>query len=237
MAKKLSFQDLILWEDNDYVVINKPPFVATLQDRNQDYNILSLAKAYIPAAQVGHRLDKETSGALIVAKNPEAYRHISIQFEHREVGKEYHAVVDGIHALKDRIVNDRILQLSNGTVRIDRKGKEAETVFNTIQAYRNHCLVECKPITGRMHQIRIHLAHLGASITGDVQYGGQPFLLSSLKRNYRVGKYEEEQPLIKRLALHAKSITFKTLNDETKTITTEYPKDFRVLLLQLGKNS
>ncbi|MEM9859623.1 MAG: RNA pseudouridine synthase [Bacteroidota bacterium] len=237
MAKKLSFQDLILWEDNDYVVINKPPFVATLQDRNKDYNILSLAKAYNAEAQVGHRLDKETSGALIVAKNPEAYRHISMQFEHREVGKEYHAVVDGIHALEDRIVNDRILQLSNGTVRIDRKGKEAETVFNTIRAYRNHCLVECKPITGRMHQIRIHLAHLGASITGDVQYGGQPFLLSSLKRNYRVGKYEEEQPLIKRLALHAKSITFKTLDNTIKTVETEYPKDFRVLLLQLGKNS
>lgn len=237
MARKLTFADLIVWKDSDYVVINKPPFIATLQDRNSDYNILSLAKTDLPDAQVGHRLDKETSGALIIAKNPEAYRHISMQFEHREVLKEYHAVVDGIHSFENRVVTDKILQLSNGTVRIDRKGKDAETRFNTLHAYRSHSLIKCEPTTGRMHQIRIHLAHHGAPITGDEKYGGMPFFLSSVKRGYRTGKWEEEQPLIKRLALHAKSVTFKTLNGTLKTVETEYPKDFRVLLLQLKKNS
>ncbi|MEM1406311.1 MAG: RluA family pseudouridine synthase [Bacteroidota bacterium] len=237
MAKKLAFADLIIWEDDDYAIINKPPFISTLQDRQIDYNILSLAKTYNADAQIGHRLDKETSGALVVAKNPDAYRHISMQFEHREVIKEYHAVVDGIHSFKKKLVNDRILQLSNGTVRIDRKGKDAETVFNTLRAYRNHSLVQCRPVTGRMHQIRIHLAKNGAPITGDEKYGGKPFYLSSVKRGYRAGKWDEEQPLIKRLALHAKSIAFKTLNGTVKKVEADYPKDFRVLLLQLEKNS
>lgn len=236
MARKFNFDDLIIWEDNDYAVINKPPFVATLEDRNSNYNILSLAKSTIPDAQVGHRLDKETSGALIIAKNPEAYRHISMQFEHREVGKEYHAVVDGTHAFKNKNVGDKILQLSNGSVKIDRKGKEAETTFNTLKAYRYHSLIKCEPKTGRMHQIRIHLANHGASITGDEKYGGQPFYLSSVKRGYKTGKWEEEQPLIKRLALHAFSITFKRLDGQVKTVEAEYPKDFRVLISQLEKN-
>ncbi|MEM6524240.1 MAG: RNA pseudouridine synthase [Bacteroidota bacterium] len=237
MAKRIAFTDLIIWEDNDYVVINKPPFISTLQDRNIDYNILSLAKSYVQEAQVGHRLDKETSGALIVAKNPEAYRQISIQFERREVEKEYHAVADGVHAFNDKVVIDRILQLSNGTVRIDRKGKEAETGFNTLKAYRSHSLILCKPVTGRMHQIRIHLAHHSASITGDAQYGGNPFYLSSVKRNYHVGRWEQEQPLIKRLALHARSVAFKTRDGTIQKVEADYPKDFRVLLLQLEKNS
>ncbi|MEO0551834.1 MAG: RNA pseudouridine synthase [Bacteroidota bacterium] len=236
MAKKLAFADLIIWEDDDYAVINKPPFISTLQDRNIDYNILSLAKIYNSDAQVGHRLDKETSGVLIVAKNPEAYRHISMQFEHRAVIKEYHAVVDGIHSFKEKFANDKILQLSNGSVRIDRKGKEAETVFNTLRVYSNHSLVQCRPVTGRMHQIRIHLAKNEAPITGDERYGGKPFYLSSVKRGYRTGKWDEEQPLIKRLALHASSIMFKTLNDTVKKVMADHPKDFRVLLLQLEKN-
>lgn len=237
MARKLAFKDLIIWEDDDYVVINKPAFISTLQDRNANYDILSLARAYTPEAQVGHRLDKETSGALIVAKNPEAYRQLSMQFEHREIEKQYHAVVDGIHAFNNEIVMDCILQLSNGTVRIDRKGKEAKTVFTTLRAYRNHSLIQCQPVTGRMHQIRIHLAHHGAPITGDTLYGGKPFYLSSVKRNYHLGKGEEEQPLIKRLALHARSVAFKGMGGAIQRVEADYPKDFRVLLLQLEKNS
>ena len=93
----IHFKDLILYENEDYVVINKPPFIATLEDRVEKVNVLALAKDYTLDAQVCHRLDKETSGVLAIAKNPEAYRHLSMQFEHREVTKIYHAVVDGCH--------------------------------------------------------------------------------------------------------------------------------------------
>ncbi len=236
MAKRIYFKDLVIWEDADYVLINKPPFISTLEDRNDPYNILEMARDTIPEAQVGHRLDKETSGILAIAKNPEAYRHLSIQFENREVRKEYHAVSDGIHDFRDLAAGERILKLSNGTVRIDRKGKEAETIFNTLHAYRRHTFIRCEPITGRMHQIRIHLAHRKASISGDPLYGGKPFYLSDIKHNYSLGKWQEEQPLIKRLALHAFSLSFKGMNGSIVEARAEYPKDFRVMLLQLDKN-
>ena len=87
-----------------------------------------------------------------------------------------------------------------------------------------------------MHQIRIHLANLGASISGDAYYGGRPFFLSSVKRNYNLKKDTDEQPLIKRHALHAYELTFLSLEDEKITVKADYPKDFRVLVEQLGKN-
>ncbi len=236
MARKFKFEDLVIWENDDYCVINKPPFVSTLDDRNDPVNILGLAREAIEGAQVCHRLDKETSGVLIVAKNPEAYRHMSMQFENRTVGKEYHAVADGTHDFQNKVVEDKILKLSNGTVRIDRKGKEATTTFNTLVAYKAHTLIECRPLSGRMHQIRIHLANQGAPITGDVSYGGKYFYLSSIKKKFHLKKETEEQPLLKRIALHAHKLTFLTLKGEKTTVMAEYPKDFRVLVEQLEKN-
>ena len=236
MAKRIRFTDLVIWEDDDFVLINKPPFISTLEDRNDPFNILSLARDAYPLAQVGHRLDKETSGVLAIAKNAEAYRHLSVQFEDRKVKKVYHALVDGTHDFKDLVITEPILKLSNGMVRIDRKGKDAETVFNTMHAYRQHTLVRCEPITGRMHQIRIHLAHRDASISGDPLYGGKPFYLSAIKRNYSLGKWQEEQPLIKRLALHAFYLSFEDMTGKVVQVEAGYPKDFRVLIQQLDKN-
>lgn len=238
---KLNFPDLILFENEDYVVINKPPHVATLDERNADNpnSILRLARTYTPDAQVAHRLDKETSGCLAIAKNPEAYRHLAMQFEHREVAKRYHAVVSGIHDFEGISVYLPILPLPrDGVVKIDRqKGKEAETIFNTLRAYRLHTLVECMPITGRMHQIRIHLTCLKAPIVGDETYGGKPAYLSELKRNYNLKKETDELPLIKRVALHAHSLTFAGLDGQEMTIEAPYAKDFDVLVKQLVKFS
>lgn len=233
---KLNFTDLILWEGDDFIVINKPPLISSLADRNDEVTILSMAKSYDANAQLCHRLDKETSGALVIAKNPEAYRHLSMQFENRTVKKNYLAVVDGIHDF-DHLKYDRpIYKLANGSVKIDRRGKEAVTIFNTVQAYKQHTLVECQPLTGRMHQIRIHLANNGASITGDLNYGGRPLYLSSIKRKFNLKKGSEEQPLIKRLALHAKSISFEAANGDKLSFEAPLPKDFKVLLKQLEKN-
>ncbi|MDQ7948206.1 MAG: pseudouridine synthase, partial [Pedobacter sp.] len=106
-----SFKDLIIYEDNDYVVVNKPPFIASLDERGAagEINILRLAKQYVPDAQVCHRLDKETSGALVIAKNAEAYRNLSMQFERRKVKKVYHAVVDGQYHFEELLVDLPIL--------------------------------------------------------------------------------------------------------------------------------
>src|SRR5690606_26219141 len=99
--KKIEFKDLILYEDEDYILVNKPPYISTLDDRADPNNIKKMVRAYVEDAQVCHRLDKETSGVLAIAKHPEAYRHLSMQFENREVVKEYHAVVDGVQDFED----------------------------------------------------------------------------------------------------------------------------------------
>lgn len=233
------FEDLILFENQDYIVINKPPYLASLDERQADntLSILRLAKKYNPDAQLGHRLDKETSGVLAIAKNPEAYRHLAMQFEHRQTIKRYHAVVNGTHAFDGDAVYLPILALPrDGVVKIDRlKGKEAETVFYTLRAYRRHTLVECIPVSGRMHQIRIHLTCLKAPIVSDSTYGGETLLLSQLKRGFNLKKDTDEQPLMKRVALHAHSLTFDLLDGERIRIEAPYPKDFDVLVKQLDK--
>lgn len=234
--KTISISELLLFEDDDYFLVSKPPFISTLEDRVDRVNLLGLAKEYSSDAQACHRIDKDTSGVLAFAKNPEAYRHMSMQFENRQVEKIYHAVADGHHAFQNVLVDLPILKQNDGTVKISRReGKTAQTYFNTIRSYRQHTLVECKPITGRMHQIRIHLATLKASITGDEMYGGQPFFLSSVKRGFNLKKQTEEQPIMRRMALHAQALTFTTLSGEKKTVEAPYPKDLQAMIRQLEK--
>lgn len=235
---KIKFEDIILFENDDFVVVNKPPFISTLEDRHEKENLLLLARMYTHDAQVCHRLDKDTSGVLAIAKNPEAYRHLSIQFEKRQVEKVYHAVVDGIHKFTDLLVDAPILKQDDGVVKISRKdGKPAQTYFNSLKSYRQHTLVECRPITGRMHQIRIHLALQKASITGDDTYGGKPFLLSAIKRGFNLKKGVEEETFMKRMALHAFSLKFEDLSNNPVKIEAPYPKDMQALLRQLEANS
>ncbi len=238
LKQKLEFKDMILFEDDDFVLINKPPFISTLEDRHEKQNILSLARSYVSTAQVCHRLDKDTSGVLAVAKNPEAYRHLNMQFEHRQVGKVYHAIVDGIHNFKDELVDAPIQKLDDGVVKISRAGgKSAQTWFTALESYRYHSLIECRPVTGRMHQIRIHLAIQKAPITGDLTYGGKPFLLSQVKRDYKLKKGTEEEPFMKRMALHAFSLQFNDIAERRQIIEAPYPKDFQALMRQLALNS
>lgn len=233
---KIDFKSLILFEDDNFLVANKPPFIASLDDRNSDVNLQMLAKRYNESLSACHRLDKETSGCLLFSKNADAYRHASIQFEKRTVDKVYHAFVQGIHEFKDLQVDLPILSLNKGSVVIDFNGKPAKTVFNTIEVYKKHSLIECRPETGRMHQIRIHLSKKEAPIINDPMYGGVPLFLSELKKKFNLGKWEEEQPLIKRFALHAAALSFNNMVEERILVEAEYPKDLKVLHKQLSAN-
>jgi 23S rRNA pseudouridine955/2504/2580 synthase len=237
--KSLDFEGLIIFENANYVVINKPAFVPSLDERTADksVSILRLAREKFGDIQLCHRLDKETSGALVLAKNPDAYRNLAMQFEHREVQKEYHAVVNGVHDLDSISVFLPIAPLKDGTaVRIDKlKGKMAETIFFTIQKYNRHTLLRCIPITGRMHQIRVHLQCLKAPIVCDPTYGGEYIYLSQIKRKFNLKQETEELPLIKRVALHAHTIVFKDLDETMIKVEADYPNDMQVLVNQLNK--
>lgn len=235
---KIDFSDLIVFENDDFVLVNKPCGIATLEDRSSETNLLLLAREAYGDIQACHRLDKETSGTLAFAKNPEAYRHLAMQFERRKVNKIYHAICDGVHDFKDKLFDAGIAVLNKGVVRIDKKdGKPAQTLFNTLEVYHQHTLVEARPITGRMHQIRIHLSFQKAPITGDETYGGKPLYLSSLKRKFNLKKETEEKPIMNRVALHARALEFSLMNDERIIVESPYPKDLEVSIKQLRKNS
>ncbi len=237
MGKELKLKNWILFEDNDFIVINKPPFLASLDDRASRFNVNRLAKDYWAEAQMCHRLDKDTSGALLIAKHPEAYKHAAAQFEKRKVDKIYHAVVEGSHELKNKIVNASLITTGKGKVVVNnRQGKESETSFTSVGVYNRYSLIECKPVTGRMHQIRVHLAELNAPIVGDEFYGGKLFYLSSIKKKYNLKKDSVENPLIQRFALHAFKLSLKGIKGEQYNFEAPYPKDFRVLVEQLEKN-
>lgn len=235
-----SLEEIIVFENDDYILINKPPHFSTLDDRTTEgkTSILSLTKKYNPDGQIVHRLDKETSGVLAIAKNAEAYRHLSIQFEKRKVNKIYHAFVGGIQNFENQLVDAPIYVYNTGVVKIDKDlGKKAQTYFDTLKIYKAHSFVACKPITGRMHQIRIHLALLKAPIIEDKQYGGKSLFLSEIKKNFNLKKDTEEQPLIQRVALHAYSLSFQLPSEEVINIEAPYPKDIKALKKQLEKNT
>ncbi len=234
--KGIRFDDLIVHEDGDLIVINKPPHVATLEDRRDPTNILAMAKAYDPNAQVCHRLDKETSGLLVIARNQDAYRFFSRKLEAREVHKLYHALIAGRVELDEQEVDAPIYTTSNRS-RVDyREGKPSITLVSTLQIYKAHTLIACMPFTGRMHQIRVHLAHIGHPLVGDEMYGGPKIYLSEIKRNFKIGKFDTEQPLISRMALHAQGLAFETISGEELKLQAPYPKDFAAAVNQLGKN-
>lgn len=237
-VKGIAFSDIKLFENENYVVINKPPYISTLDDRNDPVDILKLAKQELPDAQVCHRLDKETSGILVVAKHAEAYRHFAIMLEKRQVKKVYHAVIAAIHEF-DNMEADEPIYSTNSKSRVDfRDGKPSLTLVSTLETFKQHTLVKCFPVSGRLHQIRVHMAHHGASICCDPGYGGDYIYLSQFKKNFHLGKYkEEEKPLIHRVALHAHNVAFRDLGGEEDIIEVEapYPKDFAVLIKQLRK--
>lgn len=235
--KKIKFTDLILLENDHVLVVNKPPMLSSLDERFADApSVLRMAKAHDPDLRLCHRLDKETSGALVLAKTDEAYRFVSMEFEHRRVLKKYHALVEGIHQFEMEEVDMPIGPGRAGLMKIDfGGGKEALTYFNSIEYFRHYTLLECMPITGRTHQIRVHLAARKAVIANDTAYHAKVPFLSSIKRNFNMGKFDEERPMINRLALHAHSIKLRCAAEVEIEATAPYPNDFSVFLKQLEK--
>ena len=240
MAKTLDYS--VIFADDDFVVLNKRSGVLIAADRyDPDVPRLDLmAEKEFGKLFAVHRIDKDTSGIIVYARNQEAQRAISVQFEKREVSKTYHALVYG-HPLWETLHADAALQpdgdARHRTVVSKRYGKPSVTDFRLIGTCGPYSWIEAKPITGRTHQIRVHLASNGFSIVCDPLYGGnqKPVRLSEFKKRWN-GDEEEERPLLKRLALHAYKIEFNhPVTGERVTFTAPYPKDMDATRKQLAK--
>lgn len=234
--KYIPFKDLILHEDEAIMVVNKPRHMASLDDKS-NRNLHHLAKQHNPELMLCHRLDKMTSGCMILAKGKEHYRSIAMQFQHRKIRKYYQALVRGLHNFEHHVIEYALAVSTNRKVTIDNyEGKPSITIINTLQTFRNFSLLKCEPVTGRMHQIRIHLSAIRCPIVGDQMYGGTDLMLSEIKRNYKFSTRKEERPLNHDFLLHASSITFgHPVSGEEMTFSTELPKNFQVVLKSLKK--
>ena len=232
--KKSNFIDWIVFEDDDLFFVNKPPHLSVLEDRSSPQNLLAMARDYWADAQACHRIDKETSGLVIFSKNPDTYREVSMLFEARQVEKTYHAVCMHSAEFTDFLIDLPIVISAKGKAKISKKdGKASQTLVNTIEAFRHFTLLECKPYTGRLHQIRVHLAAVNHPLAADTMYGGEMPFLSPLKKKFKMAKGKEETPMINRVALHAQGLTF-TLQ-KTYTVTAPYPRDLDAFIKILAK--
>lgn len=211
----------IVYEDAYFAVVDKPPGLVTHPAKGHwsgtlvnalqfHFDTLStVAGEHRPG--IVHRLDRDTSGLLIVAKDDRAHQQLAKQFELRTVKKEYLALVGGVPGRDadyvERTIGPHPTNREKMAIRLPEDGgKPAVTFYEVVERFRAHALVRCKPETGRTHQIRVHMAHVGHPVLADKAYSGRDrFTLADL---LGPGAPEAEQVLIDRQALHAHSLAF-----------------------------
>lgn len=231
----------VLYYDDDIIVVGKQSGVLTIPDRFEKSlaNLREMLESNFGRIYVAHRLDKETSGIMLFARNPESHKDLNIKFENSEIEKIYHSVVSGWIAENEFDVDIPLrTSPSNPNITIpSTRGKPSLTKIRVLERFTIATLLECNLITGRHHQIRVHCSAIGNPLLVDELYGkGNAFYLSRIKRKYIRKKEEEEKPIINRLTLHSFSLRFehpKTL--EEKYFECSYPKDFSALLNVLRK--
>jgi 23S rRNA pseudouridine955/2504/2580 synthase/23S rRNA pseudouridine1911/1915/1917 synthase len=191
-----------------------------------------------PSARPLHRLDFETSGILLFSLLPDTFGWYSDQFENRTISKKYTVIAEGRCTKDEGSIDDPLFTQTTGKVIITKRGKPSLTNWNVVERFHHHSLIEANPLTGRTHQIRVHLASIGHPIVGDTTYGSKgPLFLSTLKgkNKFKLSKdAEEERPLLSRVALHASSLSFIDFQTEQFiTLVSELPKDMNVALVKL----
>ena len=221
----------IVYEDDDVIVIDKPAGLVVHPAAGHDSGTLVNALlGHIPDWEgiggevrpgIVHRLDKDTSGLIVVAKNDRALQYLQEQFKSRTIKKMYLALVEGIVEPREGIIDAPIgrSKTDRKQMAVTREGRSARTRYRVRQIYRQPdlSLIEAYPETGRTHQIRVHFAWLKHPLVGDEVYGRHVSSIAPLERHF----------------LHAASLTLTLPNGESHTFTSELPEDLRHVLDQL----
>ena len=197
------FKQMIIYEDDNLLIINKPSGLAVQLGSKTNIALDVIAKEYNPELRLVHRIDKETSGITIMVKNLKTARYMLLLFRNKLIKKKYIALLSKVLNKNSGIIDIPLLKNKDKVLVDIQKGKEAITKYRVIQNINGGSLVEAIPMTGRTHQIRVHMAHIGAPILGDSKYNG--------KKN----KY---------LFLHAYEVSFKDINNKLIVIQAPLPE-------------
>jgi RluA family pseudouridine synthase len=242
-VKKLLFT--LVYEDENIAALNKSSGIAVSPDR-WDLSLERLDKLAaeflkIQKVYTVHRIDRDTSGLVVFAKNSKTHKVLSEAFEERKIKKRYITAVHGRPSWSENVCDLPLIPNGNKlhlTI-IDRyRGKKSLTRFRLLGSAGNYSVLEVFPETGRTHQIRVHLAALGHPVVCDELYGNRkPVMLSSIKRGWR-GNPQEERPLLCRLGLHAAELFIPDFAG-TPDLNLKAPlaKDMAALIRQMEKSS
>ncbi len=231
----------VIFENDSFIAINKPAGLLSIPDREQTQISLKdiLLKKYDAIFTV-HRLDKDTSGIILFAKNEAAHKYFSQLFEERKIEKYYQGLVHGIPTQKKGTIDAPIAEhgVQKGFYIVHQRGKDSVTDYEVIQENKSFSLLQFQLHTGRTHQIRVHCKNIGHPLACDELYGnGKPVLLSTIKKKYKLSQHDEqERPMLNRLALHSYRLKFADVDGKIIDLEAQLPKDIRALLQQIKKN-
>lgn len=236
----MKLSDLILAETNDWIALNKPSGLLSIPDREgKEISLKKILLDKYHSIFTVHRLDKGTSGLIVFAKNEEAHKLLSQQFEERQTEKIYCGLVLGSPAAPKGSIEVPIAEhpVKKGFMVVHRNGKQSLTDYEVLEDFKRFSWIQFQIYTGRTHQIRVHAKQLGHPVACDELYGdGNPIFLSALKHKFKLSKNEaEEKPLLNRLALHALRLRFTDTNGKIIVLEAPLPKDLKALLQQLRK--
>lgn len=230
----------IVYEDDDIVVINKPSGLVVHPAAGNYSGTLLNALLYhypgienVPRAGIVHRLDKDTTGLMVVAKTLQAQTQLVNQLQDRSMGREYEAVTMGVMTgggVVEAPIARHPTQRTKMAVAPEGMGKEAVTHYRVLKKFNAHTHVRCKLETGRTHQIRVHMSHIGYPLVGDQTYFGRFRLPKGISLHLRQVLQD-----FQRQALHARELSlWHPTTDEYMTWEVELPQDFSDLLQALS---
>jgi 23S rRNA pseudouridine955/2504/2580 synthase/23S rRNA pseudouridine1911/1915/1917 synthase len=232
----------IVTSNDHFIVVNKPAGLLSIPDREgSDISLRKLLQEKYGQIFTVHRLDRDTSGIIVFAKDEQTHRFLSMAFEERQVEKYYLGIVIGKLSEKQKTIDAPIIEhpVKKGVMTINKKGKPAVTDYEVVEEFGKYSLLKFRIHTGRTHQIRVHMQQVGHPIACDDIYGdGLPVLVSSFKHRFKLSKNEEsERPILSRLALHAACLRFTAEDGTLHNFEALLPKDMWALLQQLKKHS